>query len=115
MTMAGARGVVRLVAHTCVPRLEAVAAITEALDACGVILGHVQEYSNRMATYAFEIEEGEVAPLRRRLRAAGFVLDPPEAAEGQVRANEEGFVRATLAVTFPGEDGNRRVSNPDRG
>lgn len=113
--MPGARGVVRIVGHTRVPRLAAVAAITDALNACGAILGHVQEYSNRMATYAFELDEGEVEPLRARLRAAGLVLDAPQVEAGQVRANEDGFVRATLAVTFPGEDGNRRVPNPDRG
>jgi hypothetical protein len=113
--MAGGRGTVRLVAHTRVPWLAGLSAITAAFDACGVILGHVQEYSNRMATYAFEIEEGEVEALRGRLRAAGFVLDPPDAGEVEVRPNDDGFVRATLQVTFPGEDGNRRVPNPDRG
>lgn len=112
--MAG-RGVVRLVAHTRVPRLEGMAAITAAFDACGVILGHVQEYSNRMTTYAFEVDEGEVEPLRERLRAAGIVLDADADAAGEVRANEDGFVRATLQATFLGEDGNRRVPNPDRG
>lgn len=111
--MAG-RGVVRLVVHTRVPRQDGLAAITAAFDACGVILGHVQEYSNRMTTYAFEVDEGEVEPLRERLRAAGFVLDA-EGDAGEVRANEDGFVRATLQATFPGEDGNRRVPNPDRG
>lgn len=112
--MPGTRGAVRIVAHTWVPRQEAMAAITAALDACGAILGSFQEYSNRMATYAFELDEGEVEALRERLRAAGLVIDPAEDAS-EVRANDDGFVRATLQVTFPGEDGNRRVPNPDRG
>ena len=112
--MPGARGVVRIVGHTRVPRHEGVAAITAALDACGAILGSFQEFSNRMVTYAFELDEGAVEELRERLRAAGLVLDPPEAG-AEVRPNDDGFVRATLQVTFPGEDGNRRVPNPDRG
>lgn len=104
-----------MVAFTRLPRLEGLAAIVEAFDACGVILAHAQEYSNRMMTYAFELEEVAVQPLRERLRAASFVVDEPDAGEAEVRANDDGFVRATLQVTFPGEDGNRRVPNPDRG
>ena len=113
--MPGARGVVRIVAHTWAPRLEGLAAITAALDACGVILGSFQEFSNRMTTYAFEIDEAAVEELRERLRAAGLVLDEGAGGADEVRPNEDGFVRATLQVTFPGEDGNRRVPNPDRG
>lgn len=104
-----------LSAHTHGPRHRAVSAVTLALDECGVILQDMHEYSNRMITYQFEIDLEEVPRLRQRLLDAELVLEEPGADVPAPRPDADGFIRATLRLTFPGEDGNKRNPNPDMG
>lgn len=104
--------------HTSAPRAEAYASATDALNACGVVLDGMYEYSNRMTTYVFEIAQEEVANLCDRLLRAKFVLDgdgEPAQKALAVQTDDEGFIRATLQLTFSSEDGNLRNPNPDLG
>jgi len=117
VAMTAVAGLVQLRGHTRAPRHQAVPAANDALNDCGVILEDMQEFSNRMTTYRFEIAADEVVPLGRALVEAGFVLegeDPAEAIAG-LPTDEDGFVRATLQLTFPEEDGDRKNPNPDLG
>ncbi|MEM7153891.1 MAG: hypothetical protein AAF799_13665 [Myxococcota bacterium] len=116
--MTTARGIVQLRVRTNAPRHEAIPAITEAMTESGILLEDFQEFSNTMITYRFEIDQAEVPVLRERLVAADFVLeDVPEddRDDEAVSPDDDGFVRATLQLTFPNEDGDRRNPNPDLG
>lgn len=102
--------------HTHQPRALAIAAITEALGECGTILQDMHEYSNRMTTYRFEIETTEVDGFVDRLQAAELRADSDSDDPKKLPApDDDGFIVATLQVTFPAEDGNKRVPNPDLG
>lgn len=115
--MTSASGMIQLSGHTSVSRHQAIPAANDALNESGVILEDVHDYSNRMTTYRFEIALADVAGLIAALTAAGFVLDDDQPARvmAGVEPDAEGFVRATLQLTLPGEDGNRRNPNPDLG
>ncbi len=115
--MPAVAGLVQLRGHTRAPRHEAIPAANDALTDAGIILEDMQEFSNRMTTYRFEIAADEVVPLGRALVEAGFVLegeDPAVLIEG-LPTDEDGFVRGTLQLTFPAEDGDRKNANPDMG
>ena len=116
--MSTARGLVQLRASTTAPRHEAIPAANTAMNDCGILLEDFQEFSNRMITYRFEIDQEQVSVLRERLVAAKFVLeDVPEQDRNDeaVAPDDDGFVRATLQLNFPNEDGDRRNPNPDLG
>lgn len=115
--MGATAGMIQLQGHTHAPRHQAVPAANDALTACGVILEDLREYSNRMITYRFEIDRDQVAPLAERLLEAAFVLDgdDPAGIAAGVPTDDDGFIRATLQLTFPNEDGDRSVPNPDLG
>ena len=99
------------------PRRESYPAANSALTDRGVLLEDMHEYSNRMTTYRFEIDRDEVEALCEALTGAGFELerdDYPALAAG-LQADAEGFLPATLQLTFASEDGDHRNENPDRG
>lgn len=110
-------GLLQLRAHTRALRHEVIPATNDVLNACGVILEDMHEYSNRMTTYRFEIARSELGALHRGLLEAGLVFEDqdPLAAAADLRADDDGFIRATLQLTLPAEDGNRRNPNPDMG
>ncbi len=113
--MAHAPGLVQLRAHTRAPRHQAIPSANDALNDCGAILEDLHDFSNRMTTYRFEVALEELPRLRRRLLDAGFSFEKDPERERAPEPDDEGFVRATLQLSFPDEDGNRRNPNPDRG
>ena len=113
-------GLVQLHGHTQRPRHEAIPLVTDALTHCGVLLEDLHEYSNRVITYRFEIDRDQVGVLAAKVIEAGFTLEDGDASTitesaATVTTDADGFVRATLQLTFPAEDGERRNPNPDRG
>lgn len=110
-------GLLQLCAHTRAPRHEVIPATNDVLNACGVILEDLHEYSNRMMTYRFEIARAELAGLYRGLVEAALAFDDEEplAAADALKTDADGFLRATLQLSFPAEDGERRNPNPDMG
>ena len=104
----------QLSGHTTVPRYKAIPAANDALNEAGIILEDMHEYSNRMTTYSFEIAKAEVVGLTQALTDAGFVLEG-DTTNNKLETDAEGFMRATLQLTFPAEDGERHNPNPDRG
>lgn len=105
----------KLVGLTHAPRHEAVVATNDVLVACGAIVEDVQEYSNTVTTYAFEVDRDEVPVLVKALLEAAIALEGHEVDLTTLPADNEGFMRATLQITFASEDGNRRNPNPDMG
>lgn len=109
--------VLQLRGHTHKPRGLSIVAINDVLTSAGVILEDMHDYSNRMTTYRFELDRQEVEAMLEGLTAAEIILDDDASMEtaAKVEGDSEGFIRATLQVTFPNEDGNRRNPNPDMG
>ncbi|MGH1344850.1 MAG: hypothetical protein ACRBN8_25035 [Nannocystales bacterium] len=105
---------VPLVAHTHKPRALAISAIVECLGETSAIIDDLTEYSNRMSTYRFELDANDLAGLESHLGLSGISLEARDPA-GPMDTDDEGYLFVTLAVTFPDEDGNRKVPNPDLG
>ena len=108
------RRIVSLSGHTRQERNDAVAALTKTLGETSAIIEDVAEYSNRMSVFRFELDARELDDLELQLQALGIKLEPRDP-QMPLDTDAEGYLMVTLAVVFPGEDGNRRVPNPDMG
>ncbi|MCH9683276.1 MAG: hypothetical protein K0V04_17710 [Deltaproteobacteria bacterium] len=113
--MALVPSLVQFRAHSLAPRHEALVGANDALTECGVLLEDMQEFSNRMITYRFEIARDQLSRLRERLVALGFTIEGPPPNDAELTTDADDFVRGTLQLTLPNEDGDRRNPNPDLG
>jgi len=104
-----------LVGHTHNPRHKVISDVTDALLALSVFVDDVKEFSNRQTTYAFEIDGVDVPTLLEKVVAAGIMLHDPPDPDAELPTDDEGYVAVTLAVSFPDEDGNKKIPNPDMG
>lgn len=111
------RGLLKIQGHTHSPRHLVLSAATDALNDAGVMLEDIQQFSNRMTLYRFELDPAELAALVSRLETSGVVLDGTRPAEAiaDIDRDDDGWVRAALQITFPSEDGDQRNPNPDLG
>lgn len=84
------------------PRHEAIPLVTDALTRCGVLLEDFREHPEQVMAYHFEIEREQVVVLAALVIEAGFTLegDDPAEASATIEADDDGFVRATLRLTF---------------